>query len=361
MGWCYRRILRPLLFLQESEVAHNRALRGLAWAGRGRVLANLTGSFCGAPELPVECFGLRFPNPVGLAAGMDKAGTAVPMWPRLGFGFSELGGVTQHAQPGNDLPRMFRAIADRALVNRMGFNSCGAEAMAECLANWRTHNQWPAHPVGINLGKTKITPLKEAPGEYAFSFRVLQDLADFFVINVSSPNTPNLCKLQDKTALDEIITALREVNINKPLLVKIAPDLTNDAIDDVLDLATSRQLAGIVATNTTITRPETNDAKCRRAYQETGGLSGAPLRERSTEVIRYIHQQTRGKLPIIGVGGIFNADDAWEKITAGASLLQIYSGLIYEGPGIAKAIVTGLKKRLKQAGLACLDEAVGTD
>jgi len=361
MGWCYRRILRPLLFLQESEVAHNRALRGLAWAGRGRVLASLTGSFCGAPELPVECFGLRFPNPVGLAAGMDKAGTAVPMWPRLGFGFSELGGVTQHAQPGNDLPRMFRAIADRALVNRMGFNSCGAEAMAECLANWRTRNQWPAHPVGINLGKTKITPLKEAPGDYAFSFRVLQDLADFFVINVSSPNTPNLRELQDKTALDEIITALREVNINKPLLVKIAPDLTTAAIDDVLDLATSHQLAGIVATNTTITRPEPNDAKCRRAYQETGGLSGVPLRERSTEVIRYIHQQTRGKLPIIGVGGIFNADDAWEKITAGASLLQVYSGLIYEGPGIAKAIVTGLKKRLKQAGLACLDEAVGTD
>ncbi len=361
MGWCYRRILRPLLFLQESETAHNRALSGLTWAGRGRVLSGLTESCCGAPELPVECFGLRFPNPVGLAAGMDKAGVAAPMWPKLGFGFSELGAVTQHAQPGNDPPRMFRAIADRALINRMGFNNCGAEAMAECLANWRARNQWPAHPVGINLGKTKITPLKKAPGDYAFSFRVLQNLADFFVINVSSPNTPNLRELQDKTALDEIITALCEVNTNKPLLIKVAPDLTDDAIDDVLDLVTSRQLAGIVATNTTVTRPETNDAKCHRTYKETGGLSGMPLCKRSTEVIRHIHRQTQGKLPIIGVGGIFDADDAWEKITAGASLLQIYSGLVYEGPGIAKAIVTGLRKRLNQKGLACLSEAVGAE
>ena len=361
MGWCYRRLLRPLLFLQESEAAHNHALRSLAWAGHSRVLAGLTERFCGAPELPVECYGLRFPNPVGLAAGMDKTGAAVPMWPKLGFGFSELGGVTQHAQPGNDPPRMFRAIADRALVNRMGFNNSGAEAMAECLAIWRARNQWPAHPVGINLGKSKTTPLKEAPGDYAFSFRALRDLADFFVINVSSPNTPNLRELQDKAALDEIITALREVNIDKPLLVKVAPDLTNNAIDDVLDLATSHQLAGIVATNTTVTRPETNDAKCCRAYQEAGGLSGVPLRKRSTEVIRHIHRQTQGKLPIIGVGGIFDADDAWEKITAGASLLQIYSGLVYEGPGIAKAIVTGLRKRLDQKGLACLSEAVGAE
>ncbi len=360
MGWCYRRILRPLLFLQESELAHNRALRGLSWAGRKRVLADLIENFCGTPELPVESFGLRFPNPVGLAAGMDKAGIAVPIWPKLGFGFSELGGVTQHAQPGNDLPRMFRAIADRAIVNRMGFNNSGAEAMAECLENWQNQNQWPTHPVGINLGKTKTTPITEAPEDYAFSFRILQNLSDFFVINVSSPNTPNLRKLQNKTALDEIIVALREVTIDRPLLVKVAPDLTNDAIDDILDLVTSRQLAGIVATNTTIMRPETDDAKCRRAYKETGGLSGVPLRKRSTEVIRYIHQQTQGKLPIIGVGGIFNSNDAWEKITAGASLLQIYSGLIYEGPGIAKAIVTGLRERLKKEGLDCLKEAVGT-
>lgn len=360
MGWCYRRLLRPLLFLQESEAAHNRALSGLAWVGRGRVLASLTESCYGAPELPVECFGLSFPNPVGLAAGMDKAGAAVPMWPRLGFGFTELGGVTQHAQPGNNSPRMFRAIADQALVNRMGFNNSGAEAMAKGLSNWRTRNLWPTHPVGINLGRSKTTPLEESSEDYAFSFRALQDHADFFVINVSSPNTPNLRELQNKAALNEIIAALREVNNNRPLLVKVAPDLTNDAIDDVLDLATSRQLAGIVATNTTITRPETNDAKCRRAYQEAGGLSGVPLRERSTEVIRHIHRQTCGKLPIIGVGGIFNADDAWGKITAGAGLLQVYSGLVYEGPGIVKAIVTGLRERLKKEGLACLSEAVGT-
>ncbi len=359
MGWCYRRLLRPLLFLQDSEAAHNRVLAGLAWAGRGRLLASLANVCYGAPEMSVECFGLHFPNPIGLAGGMDKVGVAVPMWPRLGFGFAELGGVTRHAQPGNEPPRMFRAVAEQALVNRMGFNNAGAEAMAATLAGWRARGQWPAHPVGINLGKSKTTPINEAQEDYAFSFRALKNHADFFVINVSSPNTPNLRELQDKTALDEIIAALREVNDSKPLLVKIAPDLSNDAIDDVLDLAATRKLAGIVATNTTIARPDSSNAICRSTYGETGGLSGAPLRTRSTEVIRHIHQQTKGSLPIIGVGGIFNADDAWEKITAGASLLQIYTGLVYEGPGIASTIVKGLKKRLNREGVDSLKEAVG--
>jgi len=359
MGWCYRRLLRPLLFLQDSEAAHNQVLDGLAWAGRGRLLPILAEGCFGSPKMSVECFGLHFPNPIGLAGGMDKAGAAVPMWPRLGFGFAELGGVTRHAQPGNNPPRMFRAVAEQALVNHMGFNNAGAEAMASALAGWRGRGQWPAHPVGINLGKSKTTPLKEAPDDYAFSFCALKDHADFFVINVSSPNTPNLRELQDRTALDEIIAALREVDDGKPLLVKIAPDLSNDAIDDLLDLATARKLAGIIATNTTTARPDTSNAKSRRAYGETGGLSGAPLRARSTEVIRHIHRQTQGTLPIIGVGGIFNADDAWEKITAGACLLQVYTGLVYEGPGIARAIVKGLKKRLIREGMDSLSEAVG--
>ena len=359
MGWIYRNCLQPLLFLQDSEAAHNRVIGGLSWAGRLPLMPMLTDSFYGAPNLPVTVGGLRFPNPIGLAAGMDKHAAAVPMWERLGFGFAELGGVTQHAQPGNDAPRMFRAVNDRALVNRMGFNNPGAEAVATALKQWRAREQWPAHPIGINLGKSKITPLEEAAEDYAFSFRTLQGLADFFVVNVSSPNTPNLRQLQDKRALDEILKTLREVNVDVPLFIKIAPDLTWEAIDDVLELAATHSLAGIVATNTTIERPNTDNAACQKTYAETGGLSGAPLRDRSTEVIAHIHRHTEGQLPIIGVGGIFTAADAWEKIAAGASLLQVYTGLVYEGPSIAGDIVSGLKARMEKEGVRTLAEIRG--
>ena len=386
MSWFYRTFLRPALFAQESEAIHNRTLAALGWASRHPTLCEVAAAFCGAAELPVELFGLRFPNPVGLAAGLDKHAAAAPIWPSLGFGFSELGGVTWHAQPGNPAPRMFRAVADEALVNRMGFNNPGAEALAARLAAWRALGRWPAHPVGINLGKSKLTPLDQAAGDYANSLRALWPHADFFVVNVSSPNTPNLRQLQDKAALDEVLAAVQEVNQKcsvfsvqcsaaaplrntkhetrntpKPILVKVAPDLSFDALNEILELAGPRRLAGIVATNTTITRPDTNDADARRTYAEQGGLSGRPLRARSTEVIRHLHRQTRGALPIIGVGGIFNADDAWEKITAGASLVQIYSGLVYEGPGVVREIVAGLRKRLRQAGLRELREAVGIE
>ena len=359
MGWIYRNCLQPLLFFQESEAAHNRVIGGLSWAGRLPLMPMLTDAVYGAPDLPVTLGGLRFPNPIGLAAGMDKHAAAVPMWERLGFGFAELGGVTQHAQPGNDAPRMFRAVNDRALVNRMGFNNPGAVAVAQALQQWRARDQWPAHPIGINLGKSKVTPLKEAAEDYAFSFRTLQGLADFFVVNVSSPNTPNLRQLQDKSALDDILKALRKVNSKVPLLIKIAPDLTYEAIDDVLELATVHSLAGIVATNTTIERPESGDAQCRATYEQPGGLSGAPLRTRSTEVIAHIYQHTKGQLPIIGVGGIFTAADAWEKITAGASLLQVYTGLVYEGPAIAGDIVRGLKARMEQEGVRSVADVIG--
>ena len=254
---------------------------------------------------------------------------------------------------------MFRAVADRALVNRMGFNNPGAEAMAEALRGWRKREQWPRHPIGINLGKSKVTPLEEAADDYAFSFRALQGLADFFVVNVSSPNTPNLRELQDKSALDEILKILRAVNAVVPLFIKIAPDLSTEAIDDVLDLATSHSLAGIVATNTTIERPSSTDAQCKKIYAETGGLSGVPLRARSTEIIAHIYKNTKGALPIIGVGGIFTADDAWEKITAGASLVQVYTALVYEGPSIAADIVRGLKARMEKERVRSLEDLVG--
>ncbi len=364
VSWLYRTLLRPALFLQDSEAAHDRVLRALAWLARHPRLAAVATAACRTPALPVNLLGLSFPNPVGMAAGMDKGACALPLWQGLGFGFCELGGVTRHAQPGNERPRMFRALADRALINRMGFNNPGAEAIAAKLALWRQGGRWPSHPVGINLGKSKVTPLEAAAEDYACSFRTLRLHADFFVVNVSSPNTPNLRQLQDKAALDEILAALQAINGDgahapKPILVKVAPDLSFDALDEILELAGPRCLAGIVSTNTTITRPTSPDARCQQTYREAGGLSGAPLRARSTEIIRHLHLQTKGALPLIGVGGVMSADDAWEKITAGASLLQFYTGLVYEGPTLARKIVSGLKRRLAERGMSELKQAVG--
>jgi dihydroorotate dehydrogenase len=362
MSWCYRHLIRPLLFTQDSESIHNRTLAALGRASRSRLACSCLGAFYGAPELPVDVFGLRFPNPLGLAAGMDKHAAAVPAWEALGFGFAEVGGVTWHAQPGNPAPRMFRAIPDEALINRMGFNNPGAEALAKKLQSWRDSGRWPKHPIGVNLGKSKITPNEEAAQDYANSFRLLRPWADFFVVNVSSPNTPNLRQLQDKAALDEILAALGELNTteSKPLLVKVAPDLTFEALDEVLDLALARKLSGVVATNTTIARPKNTEPNLHRIYSETGGLSGRPLRTRSTEVIRHIWKRTQGKLPIIGVGGIFSAEDAWEKITSGAALVQVYSGLVYEGPALAKEIVRGLRERFRASGARGWAEVVGS-
>ena len=361
MSWFYRHGIRPALFQQDPEYAHNAALKLLGGASRNTFAGKLMQALYGSPQLPVELFGLKFPNPIGLAAGMDKIAAAVPAWEKLGFGFSELGGVTWHEQPGNPPPRMFRAVADEAIVNRMGFNNGGAEVLAQKLAGWKKLGRWPNHPVGVNLGKSKITPLTEAADDYANSFRVLRRVADFFVINVSSPNTPNLRELQDKAALDEILAAIQELNVDrKPVLVKVSPDLSFQALDEILELVSPRNLAGIVATNTTTTRPPSSDPVTQKCYAETGGLSGRPLRARSTEIIRHLYKQTNGRLPIIGVGGIFNADDAWEKLTAGASLLQIYTGLVYEGPGITKAIVTGLIDRLKILGVPTLKDVVGS-
>ncbi|MDB6021854.1 MAG: hypothetical protein JWQ04_1711 [Pedosphaera sp.] len=372
MSWCYRNLLRPALFAQDSENIHNRTLRGLAFASRHQLICKTLATLYRPADLPVTAFGLRFPNPVGLAAGMDKQAAAVPIWSSLGFGFSELGGVTWLPQPGNPAPRMFRAMPDHALINRMGFNNPGAPAMAARLAEWHRRGRLPHHPVGINLGKSKLTPLNEAAQDYEQSLRALWPFADFFVVNVSSPNTPGLRNLQDRAALDEILAALQQTNsalaqlftpspgVLKPILVKVAPDLSFEALDEILELVAPRQIAGIVATNTTIARPATSAPDLQRIYAEAGGLSGQPLAARSTEVIRHIYRQTRGKLPIIGVGGIFSAADAWEKITAGACLLQIYTGLVYEGPGVARSIVNGLRGQLQKMGAKDISQAVGT-
>ena len=384
MSWLYRNCIRPALFSLESEAIHNRTLAALGWASRHEIVCEAATTFFAPPPLPVAVFGLRFPNPVGLAAGMDKQAAAAPIWPALGFGFSELGGVTWHAQLGNPAPRMFRAVADEALINRMGFNNGGATAMAAQLTRWQHQGRWPAHPVGLNLGKSKITPLESAAADYADSLRALWPFADFFVVNVSSPNTPNLRQLQDKAALDEVLAAVQAVNAEqsraaranqwgattpgaqfksrpslKPVLVKIAPDLSFAALDEILTLVETRGIAGIVATNTTLARPETTDDDLCAIYAEAGGLSGRPLCARSTEVIRHLYRQTEGTLPIIGVGGIFDAADAWEKITAGATLVQIYTSLVYEGPSVVKTIIEGLRTRLAERGLTELRQAVG--
>ncbi len=336
----------------------------LGRASRHEPLLELARAFCGAPELPVEAFGLQFPNPIGLAAGMDKWAEAVPAWCAMGFGFSELGGVTWRAQPGNPLPRVFRSVSEEAVVNSMGFNNPGAAVFAGALARWKQEGRWPHHPVGVNIGKSKVTPLEIAAEDYASTFRTLRSHVDFCVVNVSSPNTPNLRQLQDKAALDEILAALQENNtgaVSIPILVKVAPDLSFQALDEILELAGPRRLAGFVATNTTITRPEAANADVRDVYSKAGGLSGRPLRERSTEVIRHLYRQSRGAWPIIGVGGIFDANDAWEKITAGAALLQIYTSLIYRGPTVVKEIVKGLRQKLDQHGFQQLKQAVGAE
>ena len=380
----YRTIVRPFLFsaLQaDPEWLHQQTISSLAWWARP--LSATPGFFDGPVHWPVHwgqsqlrrsyCFqdarlgqkvwDLSFLNPVGLAAGFDKDGIAVCAWPLLGFGFAELGTVTFHAQPGNPRPRLFRLPPDQAVLNRMGFNNRGAAAMAARLEQVWAGQAYPI-PLGINLGKSKITPLAAAVEDYVDSFRLLQDYGDYFVVNVSSPNTPGLRSLQARDRLEPILAAIQQENQGqKPLLVKISPDLDWDAIARVAELAQTHHLAGIIATNTTIQRQGLKTpiipATGKAVTEEPGGISGAPLGQRSTEIIRFIWRQTNGRLPIIGVGGIFTAEDAWRKITAGASLLQVYTGWVYEGPGMIRRILEGLLQKLDDNNLSKISEAVG--
>jgi dihydroorotate dehydrogenase len=370
----YRAAIQPLLFSRlkvDPEWAHQQSLALLSWVAGGHrqfpfstVEHQLKSAFSiDSTRLNQTVWGLSFPNPLGLAAGFDKDGVAAEIWHSFGFGFAELGTVTLHPQPGNPRPRLFRLPQDQAVLNRMGFNNKGAAALAQRLA--RSEGQDLPLPIGINLGKSKITPLEQAAVDYRDSFRQLKDWGDYFVVNVSSPNTPGLRALQDATQLSQILEALQTENqANKPLLVKIAPDLEFDAIADIIELAQRYQLAGIIATNTTIRRDglttEIISRTRKPVTEEAGGISGAPVRQRSTEVIRWIWQQTQGQLPIIGVGGIFTAEDAWEKITAGACLIQTYTGWIYQGPTMVKQILSGLLQRLDEAGFDSLAEAVGS-
>ncbi|BAZ14157.1 dihydroorotate dehydrogenase [Calothrix sp. NIES-4071] len=374
MNDIYQLAIRPLLFnvvKADPEKLHSTTIRSLNWLGEicyspGTTWVNqrLQQSFCLFDKrLEQNLFGLHFPNPVGLAAGFDKDGVAAPVWGSLGFGFAELGTVTFHPQPGNPQPRLFRLPEDNAALNRMGFNNSGAVNMAHRLAQVRKKLTLPI-PIGINLGKSKITPLETAAVDYRDSFHLLKDCGDYFVVNVSSPNTPGLRALQDAVMLSSILEALSQENTTqKPIFVKIAPDLEWEAISDIIELAFNYKLAGIIATNTTIRRDNLKTqliAKTGKSpHLEAGGISGAPVRDRATEVIRYIYKHSQGQIPIIGVGGIFTYQDAWEKITAGASLVQIYTGWIYSGPWMIRRILEGLLVLLEQQGLTSISEAVG--
>jgi len=371
----YKSAIRPLLFdglKADPEWMHDRVIRSLDWLDRNRtrpVAKQILGQLQKITSLQdrrlqQQLWGIDFPNPLGLAAGFDKDGVAAHIWSNFGFGFAELGTVTFHPQPGNPRPRLFRLPQDFAVLNRMGFNNHGATVMAQRLAEENHSHTLRPIPLGINLGKSKITPLEAAAADYLGSFRALKAWGDYFVVNVSSPNTPGLRSLQDAAQLSLILDALQQENQGqKPILVKIAPDLEWEAIADILKIAKTYQLAGIIATNTTIRRDGLKTqvvAKTGKPItEEAGGISGLPLRDRSTEIIRFIYQQTQGQLPIIGVGGIFTAEDAWEKIIAGASLIQVYTSWIYEGIGMVNLILAGLLQKLAQHKLDCISEAKG--
>jgi dihydroorotate dehydrogenase len=332
----YDCFVRPTLFALSAEAAHDLAIRTLRAASTWPSALHQLERFAPPPN-PKTVFGLTFRNPVGLAAGFDKNGVAIPAWAALGFGFVEVGTVTAKPQPGNPKPRIFRYSAQGALINRLGFNNQGADVVAARLRALRERGGWPAIPVGINLGKSKVTPLEQAVDDYLYSFRLLAPLADYVVLNISSPNTPGLRSLQEQNSLQQLLAAVGGVNesTRKPVLLKIAPDLSLADLDQVVATAEHNRIAGIIATNTTL-----DHSAIPSSLDQSGGLSGRPLFAKSTEFVRAI--RARSSLPVIASGGIFDAATAREKITAGADLLQVYTGYVYRGPGLLREIIDGL-------------------
>lgn len=340
----YKRLILPILFRFDAEAVHHfatsvlkitLAIPGMRWLARRLYTID-------DPRLHRTVFGIDFPNPVGMAAGFDKNAELVTELGCLGFGFVEIGTVTPRPQPGNPKPRLFRLKADQGLINRMGFNNKGSGPAAARLQHLGTNRVI----VGGNIGKNKDTPNEQALQDYLLCFNGLFEAVDYFVVNVSSPNTPGLRDLQEREPLTQLLQALQVENrarpVPKPILLKIAPDLTNSQLDDIVAIVNETKIAGVIATNTTISRDGLQTNSQLVTDIGAGGVSGRPMRNRSTEVIRYLHQQSGGAFPIIGVGGIFTADDAREKLEAGASLVQVYTGFIYEGPSLAKRICEGL-------------------
>ena len=370
MGVAYRWFGRPLLRFQDSEKAHARSLRLLRIASNNPLSRGLL-KLLYRPKVgvPVSLFGTTYAHPFGLAAGMDKNAKALRGWEATGLSFVEIGGVTMLEQSGNPKPRMFRAPHAQALVNRMGFNNNGSEKIERALDHHTKRYGKPGIPIWVNLGKSKVTPLSDAHLDYGTTLERLWSHGDVFVINVSSPNTPNLRELQDDEGLVRILSHCSAINQRcselhglslKPLLVKVAPDMTDEQLVHIALTAKANGADGIVVSNTTVERPPSISSKDTTVFQETGGLSGRPLRERSTAMIATVRQAVGPDWPIIGVGGISCADDAWEKICAGATLVQAYSGFVFEGPALTKAVVHGLAKRLKSSEHSTIEEAVGS-
>ncbi|MEI7027459.1 quinone-dependent dihydroorotate dehydrogenase [Paenibacillus sp. y28] len=361
----YQQLLKPILFQMDPEKAHHLTVDGMATAAEIPGFLPLLKSMYGVqrnPALELTLCGLNFPSPIGLAAGLDKNGVAVKGFAAIGFGFMEVGTVTPLPQSGNEQPRLFRLPEDEALINRMGFNNVGTEAMK---SNLRRNGRVPI-PVAVNIGKNKVTPNEEAEEDYRKCVRALYQEGDFFVINISSPNTPGLRNLQHGEELRSLLAAVKQemaqqaVKIggaDKPVFVKIAPDLSTEELEYIMETIVNSGVSGVIATNTTLDREGLNHPN----RTEAGGLSGRPLTEKSTEVIRRIYAQTGGRLPIIGVGGIFTAEDAYAKIRAGASLIEVYTALIYSGPGLVREIQNGLAAKLKQDGFTHITQAIGAD
>jgi len=379
----YQRFIGPMLARDDGpdpELMSQLSLRALAWAARGRRWPPWRGLLASAaavlqrqdPRLQQQCLGIAFPNPLGLAAGFDKNGVAAAVWHCFGFGFAELGTMTALPQRGNPRPRLFRLAAEQAALNRMGFNNHGSRRTAAGL----TEQQLPPPgqrpvPLGLNIGKSRATPMAAAVEDYVVSYSRLAPLADYVAINVSSPNTPGLRDLQSGEALGQLVRRLQATPLptpRPPLLVKIAPDLTDGQLLELgelaLDLHRQGQLAGVMANNTSLDR-QGLETRClvtgRTLAEEAGGLSGPPIRARSLAVVRRLWRQLQGRVPLIGVGGIDSPQTAWERLTAGASLLQLYTGWIYRGPQLVPAVLEGLLKQLEAHGLDTVADAVGTE
>lgn len=341
----YKSIIRPFLFTKNAESAHYFAFRWLKRLFKIPGVKSISQNLYGFKDnsLETECFGLKFKNPVGLAAGFDKDAKLYNELSALGFGFIEIGTITPKPQDGNPLPRLFRLPQDQSLINRMGFNNGGLDEAIERLKHRSTDVV-----IGGNIGKNKVTPNEEAVNDYLICFKGLHAYVDYFVVNVSSPNTPNLRALQEKEPLKHILNTLQAAGKaftkKKPILLKIAPDLTEEQLLDIIEIVDETGIDGVIATNTTISREGLKTPKASVDAMGAGGLSGKAVKTRSTEVIRFLHDKSKGSFPIVGVGGIQTADDAREKLEAGASLVQVYTGFIYEGPGMVKRINKGLAK-----------------
>jgi dihydroorotate dehydrogenase len=360
----YKTLLRPILFLKDPEKTHEQTLGVLSR------LSFLEGTLerlfaVKDDRLRVHVDPLTFSNPVGLAAGFDKNGVAIRTLAGFGFGFIEMGAITALAQPGNPPPRLFRLPKDRALINRLGFNNDGAETVAARLEAVRENGRITSVPLGINIGRSKVVETQDAAADFLLTFERLYSYGDYFTLNVSSPNTPNLRELQEKGLLRELLENVQQKNRQlarklkakeKPILVKIAPDMEFSQVDEIIEVLQSQNVAGIIATNATAFSRENLITQ----INEPGGLSGQPLKAKATSFIRHIYRATRGGLPIIGVGGVFSARDAYEKIQAGATAVQIYTGLVYEGPAVVRRINRGLLRLMEQEGFKNISEVVGS-